>query len=361
MYKVKKKRVTIIISSYFAVCGGAERQFDIIANNLDKLGYDVTIITRNKDGKKDELFNINGIKIFSICAGEGFLSKYIYIYKGVKRLISLPQQHTIIASQYGSNSIIGIIYSILNKTKVIVRGSGREIEIINDNKIKRIIFKFMSKKIHNIVAINNRLEKSLVDILGVRGRPKIKYITNSVNIGDRVDIEKNKNILCVSRIEYIKGIDTLLEVWKLLEKRGCSIPLTILGDGSEKKKLREKYNFLNTVSWENETSNVDEYIEKARVVISTSRYEGVSNSILEAMARGVPVIATRNYGNSELIKNNITGLLTSFEIEDICDEVVKLYNDYDRLTYIANNAREYVRKERDVKGMIKKYVNIIER
>lgn len=96
-------------------------------------------------------------------------------------------------------------------------------------------------------------------------------------------------------------------------------------------------------------------------MISTSRYEGVSNSILESMSKGVPIIATKNYGNIELIENNITGILTSFKIEDIIESIVNLYNDKDKLSYLSNNSMKYIKKERSVEDMIDKYLNIIEK
>lgn len=356
-----EKNISILVSNYFSICGGAEKQIDIIADSLSKLGYNVTIITRNKENKKDELIYFKNKKVFSIYVGRGNLSKYRYVFKAVKYLLKLPYQHSIISSQYGTNSIIAILYSLIHKTNVIARGSGREIEIIEVNTKKRLIFKIMSKKINFVLAINKRLENKLKSVLGVKNIDKIKYISNSVNEGNKVNIHKNEIIICISRIERIKGIDILLEVWVLMEKRGYNIPLVIVGDGSEKKYLRKKYSFLKCVEWHNETIDTEKYIDKARCMISTSRYEGVSNSILEAMAKGIPVIATKNYGNMELIKNNITGVLTSFEPEDILESIFNLYNDTCKLSYISNNSIAYIKKERSVDDMIKKYVEIIEK
>lgn len=125
--------------------------------------------------------------------------------------------------------------------------------------------------------------------------------------------------------------------------------------------MKDKYNFLKNVSWKSETNDVNQYIDKAKILISTSRYEGVSNSILEAMSKGVPVIATNNHGNLELIENNITGILTSFKVEEIYKNIVELYNDSKKLSYISHNSREYIRKERTIEDMISKYIDIIER
>lgn len=361
MYKsrLKRKRISILVSNYLAICGGAEKQINMLAENLNILGYDVTVITRNND-KIDKFFEINNLKIFSIYTGEYKLSKYIYILKSIKLLLKSEYSQTIIASQYGSNTIIACIYSIIHKTNVIVRGSGREIEIINDSTFKKIFFRILSKKINYIIAINKRLGNIIRIVLKDKDVDKIKYISNSVELGDKVDIHNNKNIVCISRIEYVKGIDILLEVWTLLEKRNYNIPLVIVGNGSEKKYLKNKYKFLKTVLWEDESSNINQYLDKAKILISTSRYEGISNSILEAMSKGVPVIATRNHGNKELIEDNLTGILTSFETEDIANEIISLYNDSERLLSIQNNSIEYVRKERNIEDMLKQYIEIIE-
>ena len=231
--KLQEKTVSILVSNYFSICGGAEKQFNMIADKLSKLGYEVTIITRNKKSKKDELTILKDIKVFSVYVGEGKLSKYKYIFKSLRYLLKSPYQNTIISSQYGSNSIIAVLYSLIYKTKVIARGSGREIEIIEKNIIKRVFFKILSKKINYIVAINHRLENKLKSVLGIKSIDKIKYISNSVTLGNQVDIHKNESIICISRIENIKGIDILLEVWRQLEEKDYNIPLLIIGNGSE--------------------------------------------------------------------------------------------------------------------------------
>lgn len=210
--KLKRKNISILISNYFTISGGAEKQINIIAEKLSILGYEVTIITRSKKKNIDGLIKINNLNVFSIYIGKSKLSKYIYIFKSLRILLNLPYQEAIIASQYGSNSIIAAIYSTFHKTNVIVRGSGREIEIINKSIIKKIFFRVLSKKIDYIVAINKRLDTTIKNVLKDKCTNKIKHISNSINIGRIVDINKNESIVCISRIEYVKGIDILLEV-----------------------------------------------------------------------------------------------------------------------------------------------------
>ena len=94
--KLQEKTVSILVSNYFSICGGAEKQFNMIADKLSKLGYEVTIITRNKKSKKDELTILKDIKVFSVYVGEGKLSKYKYIFKSLRYLLKSPYQNTII-------------------------------------------------------------------------------------------------------------------------------------------------------------------------------------------------------------------------------------------------------------------------
>ena len=91
-----------------------------------------------------------------------------------------------------------------------------------------------------------------------------------------------------------------------------NICLTIVGDGPEKTELRkttEKYNMESYVIFTGDVEDVEKYLSESDIFILPSIYEGLPLSILEAMASGLPVIASNVGGIPDIVKEN--GILVS--------------------------------------------------
>ena len=109
-------------------------------------------------------------------------------------------------------------------------------------------------------------------------------------------------IITVCRLIKRKGLEYLIEALKDLD-----VELDIIGEGPELKSLKllakelhVKVNFIGYVKHE----NLPSYYQKASIFVLPSLYEGMSNSILEAMACGLPIITTNTGGTQELIHDN---------------------------------------------------------
>lgn len=173
---------------------------------------------------------------------------------------------------------------------------------------------------------------------------KKHVIYNIVNVHDITNHTQKSRLvfdkltfIAVGRLDYVKGFDLLIKICHRLNKQGYdNYQLLILGDGSDKPQL------LNTIE-ELHITNVSllghlaypyQYIEAADFLISSSRSEGFSLVILEALLLGTPVIATKTAGSMELItrlgegvlvENNIDALY--LEMKNACDG--KLNSSYD--------------------------------
>ncbi|MEO9136838.1 MAG: TIGR03088 family PEP-CTERM/XrtA system glycosyltransferase [Casimicrobiaceae bacterium] len=120
----------------------------------------------------------------------------------------------------------------------------------------------------------------------------------------------------VGRIQPIKDQATLLRAFAELVRvdpaLGARVRLAIIGDGpllSGLRQLAESLGIGNSVWLPGAISNVPQMLRLMQVFVLTSLNEGISNTILEAMASGLPVIATDVGGNGELIVDGATGSL----------------------------------------------------
>jgi glycosyltransferase involved in cell wall biosynthesis len=109
----------------------------------------------------------------------------------------------------------------------------------------------------------------------------------------------------------IKDHQTILHAAALLSKSGIDVRVLLVGSGPEREKLQglAAKALGGRVSFAGDSSRVPELLNAMDVFALPSLNEGMSNTLLEAMACGLPVLATNVGGNPEIVENNVNGCL----------------------------------------------------
>lgn len=162
-----------------------------------------------------------------------------------------------------------------------------------------------------------------VRLLKENGVPdsKIWYQPNAVDIQQFAPLSGKPSAsqvtaLCCGRIEKQKGSDILLAAWKLLpEEVSQKCRLLFLGNGKWEAVIRDEAKSVVGVFFENTVQHrlMPDYYRNAAVYVQPSRFEGMSNSVLEAMASGLPIVATDIAGNQDLVRHGDNGYLVPVE------------------------------------------------
>ena len=119
-------------------------------------------------------------------------------------------------------------------------------------------------------------------------------------------------VVVFSRLNQMKGIQYFLDAATILAGRLPEVRFLVVGDGENRKELEQYASRLGLgqrTVFTGFRSDVPELLSEAAVSVLPSLSEGLSNSLLESMASGVPVVATRVGGNPEVIEHGVTGLL----------------------------------------------------
>jgi sugar transferase (PEP-CTERM/EpsH1 system associated) len=177
--------------------------------------------------------------------------------------------------------------------------------------------------------------------------------------------EEDLCIGCVGNLLPIKGHMTLLHALRELELRSNRWQLLLIGDGSERSQLeafvgahrdwKHRVKFLGT------STRVPELLNAMDVYVLPSMYEGISNSLLEAMATGLPVLATSVGGNPEVVIDGESGLLfPSRESGKLASLLVRSSEQTELRLKLGAGALRRVREEFSIDSMVQKYDELYE-
>lgn len=226
--------------------------------------------------------------------------------------------------------------------------------------------------IHRFVALSSELHLYLVERVGIAPE-RIERICNGVDTQSFVPAAKPLDLLpsnlnadsliigYVGRMDSVKDPLNLVQAFIALhqEKELSNVRLVMLGDGVERAAamaLLEKHG-LSQFAWlPGSRSDVKELMRCFDVYVLPSIAEGISNTLLEAMATGLPTVATRVGGNAELVREGETAFLVDRQdsaqlVKAICRYVE---NESIRDRH-AQAARERAVREFSLDAMVSKY------
>tara|TARA_B100000886_G_C20404950_1_gene484301 strand:- start:566 stop:1651 length:1086 start_codon:yes stop_codon:yes gene_type:complete len=249
--------------------------------------------------------------------------KLVYTYHG----IHLECHTKIIQLLY---LIFENITGLLDNYKVFVSCS----EMLYAKKVK-ILFR------NNFRIINN----------GVENRPLSKAARKDIL---KSDLAKNFKIVSVSRFVKQKNILEIVKIALLIPQ----INFLIIGDGPEFNNLSDFIiaNNIRNVTLTGFKKNVFPHLQNSDVFLSTSLYEGLPISLLEAMSVGLPIIATNVTGNKDAVEHGISGYLYNLgEIYQAKEYILNLINNKDLRKKMSIESQKRQRDYFSTNTMINEY------
>ena len=228
----------------------------------------------------------------------------------------------IIVSFLPEPSFLVLINKRFNKKKVIV-SVRNDPTIEYKSKIYNWAMRKLYPKANGFVFMTKEGKYYFKDIINC----KTKIIPNAVNkdfIDNRYTGKRKKEIVSVGRLTKQKNFECLIKAFSKLDSEFNEYKLIIYGEGEERKKLEnliENLNLQDRVFLPGIEQNIKSKIYNASIFALPSIYEGISNALIEALALGVPTIATDSSGGGSrsLIEDNVNGRL--IEVNNI--EVLK--------------------------------------
>jgi glycosyltransferase involved in cell wall biosynthesis len=174
-------------------------------------------------------------------------------------------------------------------------------------------------------------------------------------------------LLFVGRFQPQKNLFFLLDQLAALASAGESFVLHVVGDGPQRAALIEHArrvrldDRIRWFGWSSKEELLDRY-QRADCLVNPSLYEGMPNVVLEAMACGLPVLASRVAGNDAVVRSGETGYLFELDQPDTFRVALKqLIRDRPTAGRFGKNAREWARRQFSWDAVAIQYLSLIER
>jgi glycosyltransferase involved in cell wall biosynthesis len=230
-------------------------------------------------------------------------------------------------------------------------------------KAQRIVCKMATSVLTNAEAVRGWLVAQ-----GISER-KIRVIHNGIvpadaplfsdpSVREEFGIPADAPLIgAVCRLNPVKGVDYLIEAAALILKRHSNSRFMIVGDGDYKRYLAaraERLGIGQSITFAGFRTDALRLVRAFDVSVLPSLSEGLSNTLMESMSAGLPVVATRVGGASELVVDGVSGLLVEpRDAEGLADRICGLLENRDTARRLGDAARRRIVEEFSIERSVR--------
>lgn len=344
---MRNKRVLLLIESYNGY--GAEKMLLWLGNNLCNYDYDVTFCSIYDNVRRDNMDERAKFEGFAIKRRENFLlSNMTYFIFGLLHLLKLfiKGRYDYVVTFRATPFVLLLLCKPFYKGAKLIMAERNDPNAATTklSRYKQRLFRFAS----GLVCQTEGAKKYFED----RGIKVDAIIPNPIDIPDVLwHPNESYSIACVGRLRIEqKRQDVMIIAFKEIVKKYPTAVLTFYGDGIDKNKLVNLVNdsgLQKNVVFAGKVTDVLEKLSYHHIFALTSDYEGIPNSLMEAMSIGMPVISTdcRPGGTRFLIDNGVNGVIVPVNNPHLlADQIEIMFGSSDLCCKYGINARKSIKR-----------------
>ena len=311
-----KKKYLFVVPSLSK--GGAERVVSILASELVKRNRNAVIVTHFRTEKEYPINNDVEVVCLSNLNETEYREKMSAIY-----LIKLARKLRKEIVRQNPDYILPFLWTTCVRTDFALMGLSLKERVIQTVRNNPTVFPQNSvmKKYRNRLVQKSRLtivqKKQQKQYFPEAQWEKIKVLPNPVSLEllqvQRCEDKSQFKVVGVGRLENQKNFDLLIDSVAMVSEKYENIRLEIYGEGSLEKQLQEHIDRINlgrVAFLKGRSSDYNEIYGGASAFVLSSDFEGMPNTLLEAMAIGLPCISTDcPTGPSDIIEDGKNGIL----------------------------------------------------
>jgi glycosyltransferase involved in cell wall biosynthesis len=361
---VRRIRLLYVVGNF--VAGGAERHLLEMWRRIDRSRFEVEIVCMRAEGLFLDDVRALGWPLHDLGVG-----RRIYGLSGIRGLVRLVHHalrfrpDVIHGYLFGPNLLAALAGRLARVPAVVI--AKRNVDAFETPR-QIAVQRFAARLATHVTAVSEAVARTVVD-LGVP-RERITVIPNGVDASrfaarDGTAANGGPVIGSVGCLAPRKDYATLLEALALLGARGAGWRAELVGDGPERGALEARARSLGLegrVRFLGERDDIERLLAGFDVFVLSSREEGIPNALLEAMAAGLPSVATAVGGTPEVLSDGETGwLVPAGAPAALAAALAEALEGRDEAARRGRAARRRVLEEMDIGVMVRRHEAFYER
>ncbi|MFA5038115.1 MAG: glycosyltransferase [Candidatus Omnitrophota bacterium] len=363
----KKTRLVILIDVLKDIQGGAERQVYETIRLIDREKFTPFLFILHQTSIPAE---ISQLKLYAEGLGVGRIYGIDGFRQGARFCQILKDKSVdILLTFHFASDIWGAYWG--KKAGVPVIASSRRDSGFWRKKHHVQAYKLVNKWVNRIFAVSEAVKQMVLE----EGVPssKVEVVYNGVDLKrfdelakeDVLEVPEGASLIgCVGNFTETKGQAYLLEAAVKVIEKFPKAYFILAGDGVLKEHLMrkaEELGLLDHVVFLGKRGDVPALLKQMDVCVLPSLSEGLSNSLLEYMAAGKPVVATAVGGNPEVIEDGVNGILVAQkDSETLAAKIILLLEDRRLAERLGRKARETVEQKFNLEARVRQMENSLE-
>ncbi len=368
MRRLRRGRVRVAILTGQLGKGGAEKGLYNLLAHADRSRFHFTVICLNPGGWWAKPIRDTGTEVVEVPEN---MSGTVRRCKFIVRLLRNAQPDILHSWNFYPTAYCAVCGRVA-RIPVLIGSLRNEPEII----LRKFGFKakLIFRSVHGFV-INSQYARTLLQRINIKTAPLL-VVYNAVEVPEITDhahaaavlvesweIPRGPSLIgTVGRLIPEKNHTMFLRVLKKALESGNNVHGIIIGDGPLRKALQgeaDRMRLRNNLTFTGARDNVQELLPGLSVFCLTSISEGLSNAVMEAMAAGVPVVATDVGGIRELIDDGVSGFIVpSEDTEAMVEKVMRLLDSAELRRKVGMAGREKMMREFTVERMTDRLQNV---
>jgi glycosyltransferase involved in cell wall biosynthesis len=363
----RRRLVVIVVPDFAPTIGGTVRQATLQARGMQQLGYQVVVVTRRYDRGWPSRQEVDGLDVvrFGLPGRSGIAEKLSLLvltwwFLRHRRLVAIVQ--TIMYSDYAAAAAVA---GLRSRVAVVWAAHGEATDVLGPTAERLRAFQRRlraaclggCRHVALTVAIRDELVERGLPAASVAVVPvpvdteRFRPPTPSERAGVRADLGLTPDELVVvftGRFVATKGVDRLIEAFAELRQTAPASRLLLVGGGSpeEEERVRSaaaRWELGDSLVVSGIVTDVERYLWASDVFVLASVREGLSNSLVEAMATGLACIAGAEAGGDQVLYDGAGVIPRSSDVPDLARALVTLNRDPAARDRLARAAVERTR------------------
>jgi glycosyltransferase involved in cell wall biosynthesis len=368
-----KSRILMVVDGRYPSTGGAEMQARLLSRSFAGAGHEVTVVVPRLDRSLPVHDTLDGVKVERIAYPQlkGLGAVILFIRFALLLLWRRKQYDAVhVHTAHYLAAVAGLVRPLTGKTLMVkVTGAWEFQGGVLDPKLRgRPLYRltnWMLRKTDHMHCISDYTRKMLLE--AGYADDQVCMIPNAVDLARFVPTRPPRippAVVFVGRLVPVKGLPVLLKAWKKVVAK-MPARLVIAGDGPQRDELHQLASDLQLgehVDFLGNVSDVPSVLAGATVYVQPSYQEGMPNSVLEAMACALPIVATRISGNVDLVEEGDSGLLVPVADEDsLAEALASLLAAPERARAMGLRSREIVERRFSVPSVLQQLLSAYHR